>query len=155
MAGKRKFETPEELEKLVDQYFIDCASKNRIIKGSRGQDIEKYQPMSVVGLCNFLNITKPTLAHYEARPEFKDILLLARQKIEQDIIDHAVNGDYNPVFSIFHLKNHFGWKDRNDADKTANDLLTGILEGAVEHYVKDIKDNIEKKSGKKVSYPTK
>lgn len=147
--SKKKFETCSELVEKIEAYFEEVQNKTRIVTGSRGQVKTIYQPMSVVGLCNFLGISKTTLAKYEANPEYTEAFLLARQRIEQDIIDHAVTGEYNPVFSIFHLKNHFGWKDRSDAEKTANDLLTGILEGAVDHFVKDIKDAPESKEKKR------
>lgn len=141
MAPKASFTSPEEFEERVEKYFKWVDSQTRITKGSKGQEKIVYQPMSVIGMCNFLKITRQTLINYEGKPEYTEVIQKARQRIEQDIIDHAVIGAYNPVFSIFHLKNHFGWKDKTEINHSANDLLTGILEGSVEHLVKQLRDD--------------
>lgn len=95
---------PEDLEKLVDEYF------------------ESTDRWTLSGLALFIGIERKTLYNYEERDEFLHIIKKARNRVESIYEERAIY-DNNPTGVIFALKN-MGWSDKTE-NKT--DLkVTGI-----------------------------
>ena len=114
-----KFKSVEELEKKIDAYFKD---KNNI-------------PYTVTDLAVWLDCDRRTLTNYEEKDEFFPTIKKAKTKIEASIEKGALMGVYNPTFSIFNMKNNFGWQDKHEVDTTnsnrvqiINDLASGANE---------------------------
>ena len=114
-----KFKSVEELEKKIDAYFKD---KNNI-------------PYTVTDLAVWLDCDRRTLTNYEEKDEFFPTIKKAKTKIEASIEKGALMGVYNPTFSIFNMKNNFGWQDKHEVDTTnsnrvqiINDLPSGANE---------------------------
>ena len=114
-----KFKSVEELEKKIDAYFRD---KNNI-------------PYTVTDLAVWLDCDRRTLTNYEEKDEFFPTIKKAKTKIEASIEKGALMGVYNPTFSIFNMKNNFGWQDKHEVDTTnsnrvqiINDLPSGANE---------------------------
>lgn len=97
----RKFANPEDLEKLLNEYF----------------DGKEYNEMTLTGLCLFLDINKDTFYEYAKRDEFKHIIDMARLRIENsyEIALRKDGGSEN----IFALKN-FGWREKQEIEFTGN-----------------------------------
>lgn len=104
MAGNkggrpRKWNTPEELQEEIDEYFEICS--------------EEKIPVTITGLALALNTTRETLMDYQNNDEFSDTVKRAKLRIEnayeQRLILNGRAGD------IFALKN-FGWKDKQEIE---------------------------------------
>jgi hypothetical protein len=91
-----KFETPEELKKVIQDYFTKI-------------DPEEY---SVTGLALVVG-SKQLIQDYEKRPEYGDIIreakLIVENSYELSLRKHGRTGD------IFALKN-FGWRDSRNIE---------------------------------------
>lgn len=93
----RKWDTPQELIPLIEEYLNET-------------EFDKY---SLTGLCIHLGTNKQTLANYQKREGFTEIIEEAKLYIE-----HSYEMDckkYGRTGSIFALKN-FGWTDRQEID---------------------------------------
>jgi len=92
------YETPEQLEGLIDEYF------------------ETNARPTLSGLAIALGMCRASLYNYAEKDEFLDILKKARAKVEATYEERAVY-DTHPTGVIFALKN-MGWTDRVATDHT-------------------------------------
>lgn len=97
-----KFESVEQLQSLIDKYF-EWADENN-------------KPYTVSGLAYALDTDRQTLVNYEQREMFFDTIKKAKQKIESQFEERALNGQYNPTMSIFLMKNNFGYVDKTEQE---------------------------------------
>ena len=110
MGRPLKWQSVEELQQQIDQYFEETPSSR----------------WTITGLAMALDTSRETLINYSERENFFDTIRRAKIKVENEYeIDlrekcHAGN--------IFALKN-FGWKDKTEVDATINQgKLTSLLE---------------------------
>ena len=107
MSEKRgrppKYETVEELEKIIDDYFDS-------LKDDKGRYID-VPAVSELGL--FIGLSRQAIINYSGRPEFMDTIKKAKQTIETFLEKNLTVGKA-PVGTIFNLKNNFDWKDRSE-----------------------------------------
>lgn len=61
--------------------------------------------------------------NYQAKEEFFGTIKKAKTKIEASIEKGALMGLYNPTFSIFNMKNNFGWQDKHEVDTTSSNRI--------------------------------
>jgi len=105
-----KWQSPEELKTLIDNYF-DSTPDNEI---------------TLTGFCIALDTNKQTVANYQDKPEFKHIIEMAKLKIEhsyeKSLRRNGRSGD------IFALKN-FGWSDKQEVEHSGNLPLQIIIQG--------------------------
>lgn len=92
-----KYKTQEQLQKGIDKYFAEC-------------DKEK-KPYTMSGLAYSLDIDRRTLINYGERDLFFTQIKKAKQKVQAQLEENALMGKGNAVFTIFNLKNNYGWKD--------------------------------------------
>lgn len=115
-----KFKTPEELEAKINAYFSEIES------------IEGAVP-TITGLAKYLNTSRETLREYKERPEYVDPIKKALSICEYYIENGALTNKLNTVFSIFNLKNNYGWKDESTknikAEVTMSQLLNSLEDG--------------------------
>jgi hypothetical protein len=116
-----KYETPEEMQRVVDLYFLACRvhqTKDTSLLEDLSDDellfvndIDDIYP-TVCGLALALDLDRKNLIVYEGRKEFRNTVKRAKQKIqaflEQRLYSQAAAG------TIFNLKNNFGWKDAKE-----------------------------------------
>lgn len=102
-----KFQSVEELEKKIDAYFAD------------GSNV----PYTICDLAVWLDCDRQTLLNYQEKEEFFGTIKKAKTRIEASIEKGALLGVYNPVFSIFNMKNNFGWKDKQEVDTTNSNRI--------------------------------
>jgi hypothetical protein len=103
-----KFETVEQLQKAIDEYFDYCDENNK--------------PYTVSGLAYALDTTRRTLLDYQEKEEFSHTIKKAKAKIEQFNEELLYSKDVPTVGVIFNLKNNYEWKDKQeiDADLTSD-----------------------------------
>ena len=114
-----KYNTVEDLQKIVDEYFAWC--DNRAIK-KVDDDGKEYMvsspaPYTMSGLARRLGLSRQGLIEYSQKDEFSDAIKEAREKVHEDVetrlMEKAATGP------IFNLKNNFGWKDEQHTDITS------------------------------------
>ena len=148
MAGRNpKFESAEEMQKLIDEYFEEC--NGIILRYEEGVNkgnpiVDKYDnpviigrhPPTVTGLALKLGFSsRQSLLNYQGKGEFFDTITRAKMRIEEyaeeRLFDReGVNG------AKFSLVNNFkGWKDSAEIDvknkgpvKIVNDIPRGNRE---------------------------
>lgn len=118
-AGQpRFFETPEELQTKVDEYFELC--KYEVIKDAvSGEEVMKGDTITISGLALYLGFeSRQSFYDYEKLPEFSYIIKKARFKVECSYEKRL--DSRNPTGAIFALKN-MGWKDKQEVESTVKD----------------------------------
>ncbi|MFS4438605.1 terminase small subunit [Paracoccaceae bacterium GXU_MW_L88] len=107
MGGRPlKFESVEALEEMIESYFVDCDQSKK--------------PYTVSGLAVWLDTSRQTLINYEDKEEYFDTIKRAKARCEAWVEENALMSKTNATFSIFNLKNNFGWKDKTEQDVTSN-----------------------------------
>ena len=98
----RKISSPEEMDRLVDEYVAMCRNP------------EKPQPILLTGLILHLGLSsRESFDEYKSYDGFSDSVKRAKMIVEMEYEGRLVTGSTAPAASIFALKN-FGWKDRQD-----------------------------------------
>lgn len=99
MAGGRPrlYNDVQQLQKDVDDYFINCDNDGR--------------PYTMSGLAHSLHMDRRSLVNYANKDEFFLTIKMAREKVEQQLEENALLNKSNSIFTIFNLKNNFGWRD--------------------------------------------
>lgn len=123
MARPVKYETPEDMQRIIDLYFLACKvnylNDISLLDDLCDEDlcivdlIEDSRP-TVSGLGLALGMTRQSLINYAEKDGFFDTVKAAKQRIEaaleQNLYGQAVTG------TIFNLKNNFGWKDKTEQE---------------------------------------
>ena len=94
-----KYETPEDLQLLIDEYFEQTP-------------VEKQ---TITGLAIHLDTDRITLCQYEGRDQFANTVKKAKQRIEHAYELHGM--EHRSSFDIFRMKN-MGWQDKTEVDQT-------------------------------------
>ena len=107
---------PEQVRERIGLYFNHCAENDR-------------KPQ-VVGLCNWLGISRQTLNVWckgvSRRETHGDIIKRAVGMIEEQWADYMQNGKINPASGIFLGKNWYGYKDTSDVVITPNNPMQDL-----------------------------
>lgn len=113
-----KYKSQEELQTGIDKYFEECDKKDK--------------PYTMSGLAESLDIDRVTLINYGKRDSYFTLIKKAKQKVERQLEENALTGKGNATFTIFNLKNNYGWVDKQEQEITetkryniVNDLPKG------------------------------
>jgi len=104
------FETPEELQKRVTEYF------DSFLPG-QSRECQRFETHpTITGLCLFLGFeSRQSFYDYEKREGFSYTIKRSRLTVE-NFYEHLLT-DKNPAGPIFALKN-MGWADKQEIDHT-------------------------------------
>lgn len=125
---------PEQVNQRLGEYFQYCAENDR-------------KPQ-VVGMCNWLGISKDTLNSWK-RGEYRsethsDLIRKAYDMLEEIWIDYMQNGKINPATGIFLAKNYWGYRDVADVVVTPNNPYQGASEEDLKQkYLEDMAEDGE------------
>lgn len=116
-----KYKNENELKKAIDNYFEKCD--------------ENKKPYTMSGLALSLGIDRTTLIRYGDRESFATLIKEAKQKVECQLEENALMGKANSTFTIFNLKNNYGWQDKSELEVKKNPIedltpLAELLKGA-------------------------
>lgn len=121
MARPVKYETVEELQKVIDEYFDWCDNRTRTIYDDKtGKEVLVVYPApyTMSGLARRLGLSRQGLMEYKAKPEFTQAIMDARERIHEDVETRLMETK-NQSGAIFNLKNNFGWKEEQHTDITS------------------------------------
>lgn len=112
-----KYKTEKDLQEGIDKYFQECN--------------ERELPYTMSGLAESLDIDRRTLTNYSNNDLFFPLIKKAKQKVERQLEENALMGKSNSTFTIFNLKNNYGWRDqvevKNDNELSKLDELLGAI----------------------------
>lgn len=155
-----KFETPEQMQKAIENYFASCwepvkepvsKSNGRPVKrDSKGRPeapstsirwepvydedgnpvMRQVRPYTISGLAIALDTTRDLLCDYGNKDRFSDIVKRAKAYIHNYTEEGFITGRINPIAGQFTLKNGFGWADKSEVQHDATDNLAAIIAAA-------------------------
>lgn len=96
-----KFQSAEELQKMIDAYFANCDKKKK--------------PYTITGLALALDTTRDILLAYEERDEFSNAIKKAKLRC-QAYAEEQLFTNRNTAGVIFNMVNNYGWKNKQDID---------------------------------------
>jgi len=121
-AGRpRQFKTVEELNRLVDLYFLTMRvreeGRDELFNDLSEEELQICSDIpgkkaTVTGLALTLNLTRQGLINYEKRDEFVDAIKNAKTRIEM-LLEERLS-DSSPAGTIFNLKNNYNWQDKHE-----------------------------------------
>lgn len=117
MARPKKYNDVDIFEKKVKEYFEKCDNEQR--------------PYTMSGLAFALDLDRKSLLNYSKNEKFFPTIKKAREKVEQQLEENALMGKANATFTIFNLKNNYGWRDsvevNNNNELSKLDELLGEI----------------------------
>lgn len=125
-----KFETPEEMQAVIDAYFAECDPhivesqyveklKNGQYKVKTIKRVSNPVPYTMSGLAFALGMSRQALLDYKKKDKFLDTIKNARAQIERSVEEGMLSSNGVVAGHIFNLKNNFGWQDRHEIDHTS------------------------------------
>jgi hypothetical protein len=104
VGGRPKsFQSPEQMQKLIDQYFNNCEETGR--------------PLTVAGLADGLGCHTDTINEYQKDPAYSATIKRAKTKIEAAMAEYALIAK-NPAGAIFLLKANYNYSDKLQIEST-------------------------------------
>lgn len=114
-----KYKSEEELSKGIKEYFEDCKKREK--------------PYTMSGLAVWLGITRQTLVNYSHKDKFFPLIKKAKERVQAQIEENAIDGTFNTTFAIFSLKANYKWDDGNKVNVNINHPKTEKVEDIVDN----------------------
>lgn len=122
MGRPPKYESPEDMQSLIDLYFLACRVHQEEGGAERLKGLDKKKLLiinniedvypSISGLAYLLGMTTECLRTYGEKGNFSATVKRAKQRVEMSLEQRLANPACTG--SIFSLKNNFGWKDKTE-----------------------------------------
>lgn len=100
-----KFESVEELQNMIDDYFESCLNQHRDI----------IRPYTISGLALALNTSRQTLINYENKDEYFDTIKRAKLRCE-NFAEESLFTSKQTAGVIFNMVNNYGWKNKQEQE---------------------------------------
>lgn len=114
-----KYKDEKELAKGIEEYFEDCKKREK--------------PYTMSGLAVWLGITRQTLVNYSHKDKFFPLIKKAKERVQAQIEENAIDGTFNTTFAIFSLKANYKWDDGNKVNVNINHPKTEKVEDIVDN----------------------
>lgn len=132
----KKFETPAQLQKYIDQYFQSVDNNPIVLKefnGKEAQECERkvQRPYTFEGLALHLGVTIQTLRNYgetKGYEDFFEVISQARTRVVRQNMEYGMAGGYNAKIVALALSNNSDYREKVDSNvnMTVNDLRVGF-----------------------------
>jgi hypothetical protein len=140
-AGGRPpyYTNPDEMQKIIDQYFINCEGKT-LLDADGNPVLNKYdepiiigaKPPTVTGLCLALGFnSRDALIDYGNKDEYADTVSRAKLRCHEYAESRLYDKD-GANGAKFSLANNFGWIDRQEI----------ITHDAISESIEDIRNQM-------------
>lgn len=115
--------------------YIDQFEDTNDVLAEGEQTPKKAILPSLVGLANYLKITKETLNQWEKqidsegnllKPEFSDAVKQVRQLCELTLANKGLTGEFKAAPAIFLLKNYCDMTDKTETTQTINKNIRSV-----------------------------
>jgi hypothetical protein len=127
----RKYDTVEEMEAIIDEYFEYCDNKTKEIESEKlgTMIMPDPQPYTMSGLALELGLSRQGMLDYKSRKDtkgkdFLDAIKSARSRVEADVERRMMGKDTFTPGLIFSAKNNFAWADKSTVDGTQEIIVT-------------------------------
>lgn len=110
MARPKLYTSVDKMQEKIEEYFEMCD--------------EKEKPYTMSGLAYALDMDRRSLLNYSKDEKFFPTIKRARERVEQQLEENALTGKANATFTIFNLKNNYGWKDNIEVEGNAQSKIT-------------------------------
>lgn len=115
------FKTPDDLRDACEQYFqwvednpMMTAESVKFQGVGKLMAVPKMRAMSIVGLCNFLDIHRSTWFDYREKPDFSDIC----ERMETIIYQQKFEGAAADMLNASIIARDLGLDDKRNDDET-------------------------------------
>jgi len=125
-----RFRSAKKMQEKIDAYFESCKGEPLIDEATGKAVTDKNgvpvivgaRPPTVTGLALALGFaTRASLLDYQAKPQFEELILRAKSRIEQYTEERLFDRD-GAAGARFSLQNNFrGWKTGAEVSLTAGD----------------------------------
>ena len=127
------WESPEELQKKIDEYFDSCfrplinTKTNEIVKDANGNEImQQFRPFTISGLALALDTSRQTLINYQERDEFFDTIMRAKRKCENYTEEMLFHKDSANGAKFVLLNGYEKWKDKQEIELDVKKLFLDV-----------------------------
>jgi hypothetical protein len=143
-SGAPIFETPEEMQNKIDEYFDKGVKIRTVVIGTgKAKQALKIPVPTITGLCIYLGFaSRQSFYDHEKRDGFSYTVKKARMFIECEYEEQLQNG--NVAGAIFALKN-MGWKDKQELDVTTREAE--LTEEQIDAQIKALQNQLNAKEG--------
>ena len=114
-----KYKSEEELSKGIEEYFENCDKREK--------------PYTMSGLAVWLGIDRTTLINYGKKDKYSTLIKKAKERVQAQIEENAIDGTFNTTFAIFSLKANYKWDDGNKVQVNVNHPKTEKVEDVVDN----------------------
>lgn len=114
-----KYKSEEELSKGIEEYFADCEKREK--------------PYTMSGLAYWLGIDRTTLINYGKNELYSTLIKKAKERVQKQIEENAMDGTFNTTFAIFNLKANYKWDDGNKVEINVNKPKVEKVEDIVDN----------------------
>lgn len=130
------YETPEEMQAAIDQYFVKCegevlrAGDGTPVLTKAGQPVVTgARPPTITGLALWLGFeSTQSLKDYKGKKDFSGVITRAKSRVEQYAAERLFDRD-GQKGAEFTLRCHFGWKlEKEEQDDQAGVIILGRIE---------------------------
>ncbi len=113
------FDDRKKLKKKIDSYFYHLETRNE-------KELKEVPSMSWLAV--WLWTSAMWLSKYRKENEFREIIMSAKQRIQEQIVNYAMLGKIKEWFAKFYLKNLDDWKEQTENISTVKKEKTVLLQ---------------------------
>lgn len=124
---KKKWKTPEDLRADIQTYINKCNMNQKAVL-QFGKVVMQPDPIpyTIEGLSLHLGVTRETLMNYQRREGYEPffgVILEFRQYVLSNMVENALMGKSHSSFSMFMLKNNFGFEDKKEVVNSGETIV--------------------------------
>ncbi len=120
----KKWKTPDELRSHIMEYINACDmnQKPELIFG-KIKMVPHPIPYTIEGLAHHLGVNRKTLLNYQKRKGYEPFFHIIhefKEYVLRSLTERALMGDTHATFTMFLLKNNYGFVDKKEIEHQAN-----------------------------------